>query len=115
VCVCILRPDEPKARLPRGIGRPAACLFYLYYVQINPTRAGVDALLHVALSARRFVEGHAVFVGGSIRPGVHVECVSFGPFPFKPCVRRKRLAAECIVASPAGARSVKRLLMKQAA
>jgi hypothetical protein len=46
VCVCILHPVEPKARLPKGIGRPAACLFYLYYVQINPTRAGVDALLH---------------------------------------------------------------------
>jgi hypothetical protein len=46
VCVCILRPVEPKARLPKGIGRPAACLFYLYYVQITPTRAGVDALLH---------------------------------------------------------------------
>jgi hypothetical protein len=30
VCVCVLRLVEPKARPPRGIGRPAACLTYLY-------------------------------------------------------------------------------------
>jgi hypothetical protein len=32
MCVCVvflLRPVEPKARLPKGIGRPAACLAYL--------------------------------------------------------------------------------------
>jgi hypothetical protein len=29
VVVDILRPVEPKARLPKGIGRPAACLAYL--------------------------------------------------------------------------------------
>jgi len=29
VVVYIFRPVEPKARLPKGIGRPAACLAYL--------------------------------------------------------------------------------------
>jgi hypothetical protein len=30
VVVYILRPVEPKARLPKGIGRPAAYLAYVY-------------------------------------------------------------------------------------
>jgi hypothetical protein len=29
VVVFIFRPVEPKARLPKGIGRPAACMAYL--------------------------------------------------------------------------------------
>jgi hypothetical protein len=29
VVVYVFRPVEPKARLPKGLGRPAACLAYL--------------------------------------------------------------------------------------
>jgi len=58
--VCVFRPVEPKARLPGGIGRPAACLFYLYYVQMNPTRAGVDALLHVVARRPSQLAAHCI-------------------------------------------------------
>jgi hypothetical protein len=60
MCVFILRPVDPKARLPKGIGRPAACLAYLYYVKIGPTRAGVDAVLHVVARRLGQIPAHCI-------------------------------------------------------
>jgi hypothetical protein len=43
--VFICRPVEPKACLPKGIGRPAACLTYLTYLDTNgPNTSGCRCL-----------------------------------------------------------------------